>query len=228
MLCWVVADFGFGDMCWYIGGKWNEAWHLRGSKKASQHRSEPKPQIYLQCAKILKQIQSICHYLILNENLATKTIHWLGSIVTMSMELDMMLISLKCSFVNCHDSLKHAVVNMRLFLFFWGCVNQCRWNACGTCKSSFHGWDLLWAWQLYHVPNCEVFAPISTCFGWNYACFPSPTSTRDLCTLWWSHTALWRPNCLSRSMWFGSWFLWDNGFQVSTKKRDCRLLTRGR
>ncbi|KAH9564994.1 hypothetical protein CY35_04G053600 [Sphagnum magellanicum] len=56
-------------------------------------------------------------------------------------------------------------------------------HACGTCKSSLHGWDLLWPGQLHHLPDCEVLAPVGACFGWNYGCLFSPASTRDICTL---------------------------------------------
>ncbi len=104
---------------------------------------------------------------------------------------------------------------------------QSRW-CLWTCKSSLHGWNVFWPGQLHHLPDCEVLAPVSACFGWNYGCVSSPASTRDICTLGWSHLTLWRCHCLSRSVQLGAWVLWEHGLQVSTKERDCWLLARGR
>lgn len=86
-----------------------------------------------------------------------------------------------------------------------------RRDACWTCKSIFHGWDINWFRQLHNFPNCQFYQAIHSHSQWNSHSFSSSTSTRNFWTLWWHCTPLRWVHCISGSSPACSWILWNNG-----------------
>ncbi len=103
-----------------------------------------------------------------------------------------------------------------------------RWNDCGSNNCIVHGWDINRPGQLHNLLNREQFKAICESAGRHHPDVTLATSSRDLWSFWWYHSALWRSDCVSRAPWECHGLLWVLWFQVPWTEGCCWFLTRGK